>query len=148
VHTYHSVKALDSGRKIVVNIPEDLVIEKGAKVVIDSEIGELMAEYLGEFHTHVDLEDKEKFPVLREATQGDIQLWNEKKEFLEKVLRVARQKVKEYSVAMSLFAGEIALKGRNLTLYFTSAGRVDFRALVRDLQESFNVKIRASWCKR
>ncbi|UZN23344.1 stage 0 sporulation protein [bacterium 3DAC] len=142
MHTYHSAKALDSNRKVIIEIPQDMSLDRGEKVIIDSEIGEIIAEYLGEFTTHVDLEEKEKFPVIRKATEEDILLWEEKKEFLEKVMRVARQKVKEYSVPMSLFAGEIALKGRNLTLYFTSSGRVDFRALVRDLQETFNVKIR------
>ncbi len=142
MYTYHSAKALDSGRKIVVNLPDNIHIKSGDYVVVNSEIGEIMAEYLGKFNTHVNLDEKEKFPILRIASSSDLEVWEEKRDFLEKVLRTARVKVKEYSVAMSLFAGEIALKGRNLTLYFTSSGRVDFRALVRDLQETFNVKIR------
>ncbi|GEM_PF-2390135 len=142
MHTYHSAKALDSNRKVIIEVPDDMPLQRDEKIIINAEIGEIMAQYLGQFTTHIDLEEKEKFPVVRRATQDDVSLWEEKKEFLEKVMRVARQKVKEYSVPMSLFAGEIALKGRNLTLYFTSSGRVDFRALVRDLQETFNVKIR------
>ncbi len=142
MHTYHSAKSLDSGRKFVVNVPEDLNIKNGDHVVVNAEIGEIMAEYLGIFNTHVDLDDKEKFDVIRKASENDKEIWYGKKEFLENVLRVAREKVKEYSVPMSIFAGEIALKGRTLTLFFTSSGRVDFRALVRNLQETFNVKIR------
>ncbi len=142
MHTYHSAKSLDSGRKFVVNVPEGLDIQNGDHIVVNAEIGEIMAEYLGVFNTHVDLEEKEKFDVIRQASEDDKKIWNEKKEFLEKVLRVAREKVKDYGVAMSIFAGEVALKGRTLTLFFTSSGRVDFRALVRNLQETFNVKIR------
>ncbi len=142
MHTYHSAKSLDSGRKMVVNVSEGLEIKNGDYIVVNAEIGEIMAEYLGVFNTHVDLEEKEKFDVIRLASAGDKEVWNEKKEFLEKVLRVAREKVKDYGVPMSIFAGEIALKGRTLTLFFTSSGRVDFRALVRNLQETFNVKIR------
>lgn len=142
MYTYHSAKALDSNRKIVVDVPENLDIKTGDKVIVKSEIGEIMAEYLGPFTTVVALEEKEKFPIVRKATEEDISIWRKKREILDKIIQTSRQKVKEYSVPMSLFTGEIAIKGHSATLFFTSSGRVDFRALVRDLQETFNMKLR------
>jgi len=142
MYTYHSAKALDSNRKIVVDVPENLDLKTGDKVIVKSEIGEIVAEYLGPFKTVVLLEEKEKFPIVRKATEEDISIWRKRRELLDKIIQTARQKVKEYSVPMALFTGEIAIKGHSATLFFTSSGRVDFRALVRDLQETFNMKIR------
>ena len=142
MYTYYSAKALDSNRKIVVDVPEDLDIKTGDKVIVKSEIGEIVAEYLGPFKTLVILEEKEKFPIVRKATEEDLFIWRKKREILDRIIQTARQKVKEYPIPMSLFTGEIAIKGHTATLFFTSSGRVDFRALVRDLQETFNMKIR------
>ena len=138
---YYAAKVLDSGRKIIISgVPEDLSV--GDKIVVQVEIGDVIAEYLGRFEHPADLEDREQFPFKRKTRESDLKRWRENQEKLEHILREAKDYSMSHGLPMSLFAGEIAINGRMVTLFFTAESRVDFRALVKHLQERYNTKVR------
>ncbi len=80
-------------------------------------------------------------PVLRLATQEDIERAGQLKEKAKKDLDLARHEVAELGLPMSLASGEYDLEGALFTCYFTSAERVDFRNLVRDLARELGVRV-------
>ena len=138
---YHAAKVLDSGRKIIVSdVPNDVSV--GAKIVTQVEIGDVVAEYLGRFEHPAELEEKETFGFKRLAKDSDIRRWRENQEKLENILRDAKAYSISHGLPMSLFAGEIAINGKMVTLFFTAESRIDFRALVKYLQEKYNTKVR------
>lgn len=56
-------------------------------------------------------------------------------------LEVARQKVLEHELPMKMISAEATLDGGRIVLHFSAEGRVDFRALVRDLARSLRARI-------
>lgn len=50
-------------------------------------------------------------------------------------------RIREQRLDMKLGTVEMSLDGKRLTFFFTAEGRVDFRALVRDLSQRFRAKI-------
>jgi cell fate regulator YaaT (PSP1 superfamily) len=56
-------------------------------------------------------------------------------------VEVARQKVAEHGLLMKMISAEATLDGGRLVLHFSAEGRVDFRALVRDLARSLRARI-------
>lgn len=56
-------------------------------------------------------------------------------------LYLARQKVREHHLKMKLTSAHYTLDKHKLIFYFTAAGRIDFRQLVRDLASIFKTRI-------
>ena len=56
-------------------------------------------------------------------------------------LQVAAKKVAEHGLPMKLISAEATLDGSRLVLHFSAEGRVDFRALVRDLARLLRARI-------
>ncbi|HDS02555.1 MAG TPA: stage 0 sporulation protein [Firmicutes bacterium] len=79
--------------------------------------------------------------VLRKMTAGDWgtvrQLKNEEKE----ALRICAEMVKEHGLPMKLIGCQYSFNKSYLMFYFSSEGRVDFRALVKDLARVFKTRI-------
>ncbi len=80
-------------------------------------------------------------PVLRQATQHDMTIvaHNEEKETY--AFRVCQEKIKEHGLEMKLVGVECAFEGTKILFFFTSEGRVDFRALVKSLAAVFHTRI-------
>ena len=80
-------------------------------------------------------------PVLRKATTEDIQRAKdlEGKE-IETVLEAGKI-VTKLNLPMKLIAAEYNLEGNNMTIYFKSADRVDFRELVKELNSHFRMRV-------
>ncbi len=79
--------------------------------------------------------------VERRASAGDIQRVrdNELREY--DALQVAIEKVAEHNLPMKMIAAECTLDGGRIVLHFSAEGRVDFRALVRDLARALRARI-------
>ncbi|HEX5504063.1 MAG TPA: stage 0 sporulation family protein, partial [Thermomicrobiales bacterium] len=56
-------------------------------------------------------------------------------------LRVFREQIKRHGLAMKPIRAEYSFDGKRLTYYYSAEGRVDFRALVRDLAQHFGLRI-------
>lgn len=79
--------------------------------------------------------------VVRAATKEDVvrNAENEKKE--QEAFTICQGKIAAHGLDMKLIDVEYAFDNSKLLFYFTSAGRVDFRELVRDLASSFRTRI-------
>ncbi len=80
-------------------------------------------------------------PILRLASEEDINRMLSLKTRSKDALLKCAERVKAYQLPMKLVDAEYNLDTSRLTFYFTSDGRVDFRQLVRDLASIFRTRI-------
>ena len=80
-------------------------------------------------------------PVIRIATEADITHNAENRAKEETAFRVGTQKIREHKLDMKLVSVQYTFDNSKLLFYFTSAGRVDFRELVKDLAGVFHIRI-------
>jgi cell fate regulator YaaT (PSP1 superfamily) len=120
----------------------DLELSTGAYVVVETshgiDIGRVVItpEQILEDETR-----EEPKPVLRLATQEDIERAEQLKEKAQDEVDRLRHKVAEQDLKMSLVGGEYDLEGKQLTAYFTAPDRVDFRELVRQASRDYGVRV-------
>ena len=80
-------------------------------------------------------------PVIRAATDADIARHNENTKKEKEAFRVCTQKIQEHKLEMKLIDAQYTFDNSKLLFYFTSADRVDFRELVKDLAGAFRTRI-------
>ena len=80
-------------------------------------------------------------PVVRLATAEDEKLVEKNKERKKYALSVCQQKIADHGLDMKLVGAEYSFDGSKVVFYFTSEGRVDFRALVKDLAGALHTRI-------
>lgn len=80
-------------------------------------------------------------PVLRLATEEDINKMQTLRGRNKDALLKCAERVKVYQLPMKLVDAEYNHDGTRLTFYFTADNRVDFRQLVRDLASIFRTRI-------
>jgi cell fate regulator YaaT (PSP1 superfamily) len=75
------------------------------------------------------------------ATDSDLRraVGNEARE--KEAMVVAAEKVDAHGLPMKLIAAEAALDGSRMVIHFSADGRVDFRALVRDLAKALRTRV-------
>jgi cell fate regulator YaaT (PSP1 superfamily) len=79
--------------------------------------------------------------VVRRATADDMRIVQERAGKEKHAMDVCQEKVNAHKLDMKLVNVEIAFDGSKIIFYFTADGRVDFRALVRDLASVFRTRI-------
>ncbi len=79
--------------------------------------------------------------VLRLASKEDLQHFEDNKILEAEAAEIARERIANYELEMSLVDVEYRFDNRKITFYFTADGRVDFRELVRDLASVFRTRI-------
>ena len=80
-------------------------------------------------------------PVLRLATEADIAHNRQNHEREEEAFRIGVRKIAEHNLDMKLVSVQYTFDNAKLLFYFTSAKRVDFRELVKDLAGVFHIRI-------
>ena len=80
-------------------------------------------------------------PVVRRATAEDDRLLEKNRERKKYALSVCQQKIADHGLDMKLVGAEYSFDGSKVVFYFTSEGRVDFRALVKDLAGALHTRI-------
>ena len=80
-------------------------------------------------------------PLLRRATEKDLDTLQHNREREKEAMRICQEKVEEHELDMSLVRCECSFDGNKLLFFFTSEGRVDFRALVKDLATTLHSRI-------
>ena len=80
-------------------------------------------------------------PVLRRATLEDELTREKNKEKEAKALEICQQKILEHGLEMKLVDAEWSFEGNKVLFFFTAEGRVDFRALVKDLASAIHARI-------
>lgn len=129
------------------NVPDTMKLEDGQMVIVRTEKGE---EALKVFIVNSQIEQiwanskhkPEPLPVIRTLSQRDLQtLENIKKEEVEAYFK-CQALVKQHKLNMNLVQCRITFDRRKITFYYTAPERVDFRALLKDLTQTFTrVKI-------
>lgn len=122
--------------------PNGLELEPGVQVVVETARGTECAE-VGiapkEVHESEIVQPLKK--VLRVATAEDIERAQANREREARALDICQKKAAEHKLEMNLVEAEYAFDGSKIVFYFTADGRVDFRALVRDLASVFKTRI-------
>ncbi len=80
-------------------------------------------------------------PVIRIATNADRVHHEDNKKKEEESLRICNEKIQAHGLDMKLIDAQYTFDNSKLLFYFTSAGRVDFRDLVKDLASVFRTRI-------
>lgn len=80
-------------------------------------------------------------PIIRIATQKDRDFYASCQEKRPNAIQVCKEKIVAHGLEMKLVDCEYAFDGTKIVFYFTSAGRVDFRELVKDLASTFHTRI-------
>src|SRR4029079_16723011 len=85
--------------------------------------------------------DGELRPIVRVASDGDLELAASQRGEQGDALRAFAAKVRDHKLPMKPISAEYSFDGARLTLSFSATGRVDFRELVRDLAPHFACRI-------
>ena len=80
-------------------------------------------------------------PLIRIATEADLALVEENKVKEEKAMKIGQKQIEAHKLDMKLVSVEYSFDGSKIIFFFTSDGRVDFRALVKDLAGIFRARI-------
>lgn len=80
-------------------------------------------------------------PVVRQATEEDKKRAEENKKKEKEAFVIGLRKIEAHGLDMKLVDVEYTFDNSKLLFYFTSAGRVDFRELVKDLASVFRTRI-------
>ena len=122
--------------------PSNLEIAKGDMVVVETAKGLEYGECVRGVH-EVDDENiiRPLRPVVRLATEEDINIAAKCKEKEKEAFDYCRDKIVDFGLEMKLVNVEFGFEGSKILFFFTSDGRVDFRELVKDLAARFRVRI-------
>jgi cell fate regulator YaaT (PSP1 superfamily) len=121
---------------------QDKALPIGAKVVAATEHGNEIAQILQRPHALRDGETQEnEIPLIRVASEEDIALSKRNEEYSESAWTICREKIDKHKLPMNLVKTHALLEGNKILFFFTSDGRVDFRALAKDLASVFHTRI-------
>jgi cell fate regulator YaaT (PSP1 superfamily) len=79
--------------------------------------------------------------MIRKATEEDLENLRQNKEKEKKAFEICQEKITQHKLDMKLVDVEYTLDNNKILFYFTADGRVDFRALVKDLASVFRTRI-------
>ena len=80
-------------------------------------------------------------PVVRIATEKDTQFYKSCEAKKPQAIQVCKEKIVKHGLDMKLVDCEYAFDSSKIVFYFTSANRVDFRELVKELASTFHTRI-------
>ena len=79
--------------------------------------------------------------ILRNASEKDIEKWENSRNKEENIKKKSRELAISLNLKMKISDVEYQGDGSKATFYYTAAGRVDFRQLIRDMAREFNTRI-------
>ncbi len=80
-------------------------------------------------------------PLVRLATEKDLDTVAKNREKEARAFSICQEKIAAHGLDMKLVEVEYNFEGNKILFFFTSEGRVDFRALVKDLAGVFHSRI-------
>ena len=122
--------------------PRGVTVEAGRYVIVETASGPEYARCVIGNH---EVEDSDVVQPLRAlvrvATENDERTWELNRKREKEAFGICRKKIAAHGLDMKLVKVESNFDGSKIMFYFTSDGRVDFRALVRDLASEFHARI-------
>lgn len=117
-------------------------LKTGDKVIVETARGTECGEVAMPNKTISDEEITHPLkPLLRRATEADLNKVAENKLKEVEAKRICEQKIAAHGLKMKLVNVEYTFDNSKIIFYFTADGRVDFRALVKDLASVFRTRI-------
>ena len=131
-----------SGGKQYYFDPQGIRVQEGQEVIVETSRG---VEYGECVQPNIQMADEAIVqplrPVLRIATEEDKKTLIKNKEKEEKAFQICQEKIIEHGLEMKLVDTEYSFEGNKVLFFFTAEGRVDFRALVKDLASTIHARI-------
>lgn len=130
------------GGKVYYFAPGKGEYPKGSGVVVETARG---VEYATVTIPRSEVEDEKLVtplkPVLRAATERDIETHRKNTEKKPDAMKLVREKIAAAGLDMKLIDCEFAFDGNKAVFYYTAPKRVDFRELVKELSSAFCMRI-------
>lgn len=128
--------------KIYYFAPGENAFNRGDHVIVETARG---IEYGFVVMGNRDTEDEKIVqplkPVIRAATEEDDKRQAENQQKEKEAFAICEDKVRKHKLEMKLIDVEYTFDRSKVLFYFTADGRVDFRALVKDLAAIFRTRI-------
>ncbi len=126
--------------------PGGLELQAGDTVVVENERGQWLGTVINRIglkRESVSRGRKDKNPrnVLRLATEGDFNRFHNSVKLEKEAFHYCAERISVRKLPMNLSKVERCLDGAKMTFYFTAEGRIDFRALVKDLAGRFRCRV-------
>ncbi len=122
--------------------PDDLQVEKGTSVIVETARGMEFGAVTSEIK---DVPESEIVPplkkIIRIADENDVLQHKENVRKKQRALELCQEKVNKHNLQMKLIDVEYTFDNSKIIFYFTADGRVDFRELVKDLAGVFKMRI-------
>ncbi len=136
-----SVRFKSGGKDYYFN-PNGLQVQEGQEVIIETAKGMECATCV-KGNSMIDEEEliSPLRPVVRIATPSDLRQLEENRKKEARAFQICQQKIAEHGLEMKLIEVEYSFDGSKILFFFTADGRVDFRALVKDLASVFRTRI-------
>lgn len=122
--------------------PGPFVLKRNDKVMVITEEGPAIGRVCTEPKNRGEEIPKRSLKkIFRLATQEEIDRFDRSCTYEKNVYEYCSKKIMERSLPMCLVSVERRFDGSKIIVYFTADGRVDFRALVKDLVQQFRTRI-------
>ena len=136
-----SVRFKNGGKEYYFN-PNGIQVQVGDGVIVETTRGTEYAQCVRANNMIDEIELTAPLrPIVRMATQEDMKLLEKNKEREKRAMDICQQKIAEHGLEMKLVSAEYSFDGSKILFFFTSEGRVDFRALVKDLAGTLHARI-------
>ena len=131
-----------SGGKQYYFDPQGTPVDPGQGVIIETSRGLEYGECVqGNTMVEDDTVVQPLRPMVRLATERDLETVRRNKEKEQRAFGICLEKIAQHGLEMKLVEVEYNFEGNKILFFFTSEGRVDFRALVKDLAGVFHTRI-------
>ena len=131
-----------SGGKQYFFDPQGIQVAEGEGVIVETSRG---AEYGQCVQANREVREEAVMqplrPLIRIATEDDKKIVAKNLEKQEKAFQVCQEKIAAHGLDMKLVDAEYSFEGNKVLFFFTAEGRVDFRALVKDLASAIHARI-------
>ncbi len=135
------VRLRDSGQTYFYN-KQELQVKEGDYVIIEHDRGIDYGQIISPKDATADKNSKEPLKkILRIAREGDLKQIAENRLKAKEAFNVCLKKIEGHKLDMKLVQAEYSFDRTKIIFYFTAAGRVDFRNLVKDLAKIFKARI-------
>jgi len=136
----YAVEFLQIGKKNYFSYEGDL--KRGQKVLGMSFFGlEIGTVIWGPKEVDIEKEKIEVKPLLRPATDEDMEQQKKNDDDAREAFRICKEKIGRLKLSMKLLKAVYMFDRSKLLFYFSAEGRVDFRELVKDLAHTFKIRI-------
>ena len=122
--------------------PLQFEIKRGDHVIVETARGIEFGTVVAGVH---EVEDDKVIqplkPVMRLASERDIEQEAANKEKEKEAFKICKEKILKHGLEMKLIDAEYTFDNNKVLFYFTADGRIDFRELVKDLASVFKTRI-------